>query len=172
MLGLCQREEVGIVGVKLLYKDNTVQHSGVVVGMGGIAGHVNKNISDKNGGYFGRAIVINNYSAVTAACLMVKKELYLQVGGLDETFAVAFNDVDFCMKIRQLNKLVVYTPYAKLYHYESKSRGYEDTPEKQKRFNSEIENFERKWSKQLKDGDPYFNQNLDLNFEQSEIKEY
>lgn len=170
MLSLCQREEVGIVGAKLLYKDNTVQHAGVVVGMGGIAGHVNRTISDKAPGYYGRVKVINNYSAVTAACLMTKKDLYQKVEGLDERFKVAFNDVDFCMKIRQLNKLVIYTPYAKLYHYESKSRGYEDTPEKKKRFDGEIKLFEDKWKKQLEQGDPYFNLNFDIYSEQCEIK--
>lgn len=170
MLALCQREEVGIVGAKLLYKDKTVQHAGVVLGMGGIAGHVNRTISDKAPGYYGRVKVINNFSAVTAACLMTKKELYEKVQGLDEQFKVAFNDVDFCMKIRQLNKLVIYTPYAKLYHYESKSRGYEDTPQKKKRFEGEIALFKNKWKKELEQGDPYFNINLDIYSEQCEIK--
>ena len=170
MLSICQREDVGIVGAKLLYSDKTVQHAGVVVGMGGIAGHVNRLISDKNPGYFGRVAVINNYSAVTAACLMTKKELYEKVEGLDEKFKVAFNDVDFCMKIRKLQKLVVYTPFARLFHYESKTRGYEDTPEKLERFNGEIKLFESKWKDELEKGDPYFNPNLDLFSEQCEIK--
>ena len=170
MLSICQREDVGIVGAKLLYSDKTVQHAGVVVGMGGIAGHVNRLISDKNPGYFGRVAVINNYSAVTAACLMTKKELYEKVEGLDEKFKVAFNDVDFCMKIRKLQKLVVYTPFARLFHYESKSRGYEDTPEKLERFNGEIKLFESKWKDELEKGDTYFNPNLDLFSEQCEIK--
>jgi len=170
MLSLCQREEVGIVGAKLLYKDNTVQHAGVVVGMGGIAGHVNRTISDNAPGYYGRVKVINNYSAVTAACLMTKKELYQNVQGLDERFKVAFNDVDFCMKVREQGKLVIYTPYAKLFHYESKSRGYEDTPEKKKRFEGEIKLFENKWKRQLEQGDPYFNVNFDIYSEQCEIK--
>ena len=170
MLSLCQRDEVGIVGAKLLYKDKTVQHAGVVIGMGGIAGHVNRTISDKAPGYYGRVKVINNFSAVTAACLMPKKEVYEKVEGLDENFKVAFNDVDFCMKVRKLGLLVIYTPYAKLYHYESKSRGYEDTPEKKKRFEGEIALFESKWKKELKQGDPYFNINLDIYSEQCEIK--
>ena len=170
MLSICQREDVGIVGAKLLYSDKTVQHAGVVVGMGGIAGHVNRLIADKNPGYFGRVAVINNYSAVTAACLMTKKELYEKVEGLDEKFKVAFNDVDFCMKIRKLQKLVVYTPFARLFHYESKSRGYEDTPEKLERFNGEIKLFESKWKDELEKRDPYFNPNLDLFSEQCEIK--
>ncbi len=162
MLSFAQREDVGIVGAKLLYPDNTVQHAGVVVGMGGIAGHINKLIRDDDIGYFARAKVINNYSGVTAACFIIKKELYDKVEGLDEDFKVAFNDVDFCMKIRNLNKLIVYTPYAKLYHYESKTRGYEDTPEKQMRFKSEIDRFKLKWEKELEKGDPFFNPNFRL----------
>lgn len=171
MLSICQRKDVGAVGAKLLYKDSLVQHAGVVIGMGGIAGHVDKMIRDSEMGYHARAVVVNNYSAVTAACLMTKKELYKKINGLDEGFKVAFNDIDFCMKIRRENKLIVYTPYAKLYHYESRTRGYEDTPEKRKRFNSEIQLFERKWKKELDKKDPYFNKNLDLYSEQCEIKE-
>jgi GT2 family glycosyltransferase len=162
MLSICQREDVGIVGSKLLYYDNTVQHAGVVIGMGGIAGHINKLIENNYPGYYSRASVINNYSAVTAACMLVKKEIFEKVNGLSEDFKVAFNDIDFCLKVRELNKLVVYTPYAKLYHYESKSRGYEDTPEKQKRFQGEIELFREKWNDILKEGDPYFNKNFRL----------
>lgn len=170
MLSLCQRDEVGIVGAKLLYKDKTIQHAGVIIGMGGIAGHVNRTIPDSAPGYYARTKIINNFSAVTAACLLTKKDLYEKVGGLDEKLKVAFNDVDYCMKIRKLNKLVIYTPYAKLFHYESKSRGYEDTPEKKKRFESEIHLFEEKWKKELEQKDPYFNINLDLYSEQCEIK--
>ncbi len=162
MLSICQREDVGIVGSKLLYPDNTVQHAGVVVGMGGIAGHINKLIPTDDIGYYARASIINNYSAVTAACLLVKRKLFNEVKGLDEEFKVAFNDVDFCMKIRSINKLVVYTPYAQLYHYESKSRGYEDTEEKQLRFKSEADLFEKKWGNIIKKGDPYFNINFRL----------
>ncbi len=169
MLSICQREDVGVVGAKLLYKDNLVQHIGVIVGMGGIAGHVDKMIKDSEIGYHGRAVVVNNYSAVTAACLMTKKELYKRVNGLDERFKVAFNDIDFCMKIRKENKLIVYTPYAKLYHYESRTRGYEDTPEKRQRFNNEIQLFEKKWKRELDKKDPYFNKNLDLYSEKCEI---
>lgn len=162
MLSIAQREDVGIVGSKLLYPDNTVQHAGVVIGMGGIAGHINKLIYDEDMGYFSRANIVNNYGGVTAACFMINKKLYDQVNGLDEEFKVAFNDIDFCMKIRALNKLIVYTPYAKLYHYESKTRGYEDTPEKQMRFKSEIDRFKLKWQKELDAGDPFFNKNLRL----------
>lgn len=168
MLGICQRKDIGIVGAKLLYPDLTVQHAGVVIGIGGVAGHVNTNIKDSDPGYFSRAEVINNFSAVTAACLMIKKEDFEKVSGFDENLAVAFNDIDLCLKIRKLEKLVVYTPYSKLYHYESKSRGAEDTKEKIKRFSKEIDIFKNKWNDILEPGDPYYNKNLRLdktNFE-------
>lgn len=162
MLGICEQNNVGIVGAKLLYNDNSVQHAGVIIGVGGVAGHIHKNIKDKDPGYFSRANIVNNFSAVTAACMMVKTSIYDEVNGLDENFQVAFNDVDFCMKVRDKGYLVVYTPFAKLYHYESKTRGDEDTPEKRKRFAGEIKLFKSKWAKQLHDGDPYFNKNFRL----------
>lgn len=162
MLGICEQSNVGIVGAKLLYNDNSVQHAGVVIGVGGVAGHIHKNIKDSDPGYFSRANIINNFSAVTAACMLIKASIYDEVNGLDEDFQVAFNDVDFCMKVREKGYLVVYTPFATLYHYESKTRGDEDTPEKKKRFAGEIELFQRKWYKQLHDGDPYFNKNFRL----------
>lgn len=168
MLGICQREDVGVVGAKLLYPDFTVQHAGVVIGIGGIAGHINLNIKDEDPGYFSRAEVINNFSAVTAACLMIKKKVFYEVGGFDESLAVAFNDIDLCLKVRKIGKLIVYTPYAKLNHYESKTRGAEDTPEKIKRFSNEIDIFKNKWNDILENGDPYYNINLRLdkvNFE-------
>lgn len=162
MLGICSQKDVGIVGAKLLYYDDSVQHAGVIIGIGGIAGHIHKNIKDSDPGYFSRANIINNFSAVTAACLLVKAAIFDEVNGLDENFEVAFNDVDFCMKVRKKGYLVVYTPYAKLHHYESKSRGYENTPEKQARFSKEISLFKEKWEKELKIGDPYFNKNFRL----------
>ena len=162
MLGVCQRNDVGIVGAKLLYPDKTTQHVGVVIGIGGIAGHVNTNLKENDPGYFSRATVINDFSAVTAACLMVKKELYEAVGGLTEEFKVAFNDIDFCLKIRQKGYLVVLNPFAKLTHYESKTRGMEDTKEKIQRFESEIDLFKEKWKRILEFGDPYFNINFRL----------
>lgn len=162
LLSYCQREEVGIVGARLYYQDGSIQHAGVVVGFGGIAGHTFVGLYEEDGLYMSRTKVACDYSAVTAACLMVKKDIFKQVGGLDESFKVAFNDVDFCMKVRELGKLVVYNPHAKLYHYESKSRGYEDTPEKQERFRSEIDRFADKWPEILKNGDPYYNVNLTL----------
>ncbi len=113
-------------------------------------------------GYFSRANIINNFSAVTAACMMVKTKVYDEVGGLSEELKVAFNDVDFCMKVRKKGYLIVYTPYAKLYHYESKTRGYEDTKEKQERFNNEIKIFTDKWQEEIDNKDPYFNKNFRL----------
>lgn len=168
MLGICQRDDVGIVGAKLLYPDFKVQHAGVVVGIGGVAGHVNVNIAENEEGYFSRANVINNFSAVTAACLMIKRSIFEKIDGLDEKLKVAFNDIDLCMKVRKLKYLIVFTPYAKLMHYESKTRGSEDTPEKIKRFESEMDVFKSKWKDELDRGDPYYNINLRLdkvNFE-------
>ncbi len=163
MLGYCQREDVGIVGARLYYEDGSIQHAGVIIGFGGIAGHAFVGLYEDNGLYMSRTKVACDYSAVTAACLMVKKSIFHEVDGLDESFKVAFNDIDFCMKVRKLGKLVVYNPNAKLYHYESKSRGYEDTPEKQARFAGEIERFHRKWPETLLETDPYYNVNLALN---------
>lgn len=162
MLGYCMREDVGIVGARLYYEDMTIQHAGVVIGFGGIAGHAFIGMPGTANGYFSRIICAQDYSAVTAACLMTKKELYMQVGGLTEELKVAFNDIDYCMKVRKQGKLVVYNPYAELFHYESKSRGLEDTPEKKKRFHDEVKLFNKRWKDDVKDGDPYYNVNLSL----------
>lgn len=162
LLGYCQREEVGAVGARLYFADGSIQHAGVVIGLGGVAGHPFSGIFEELGVYHARSKVACDYSAVTAACLMTKKSIYEEVGGLDEGYKVAFNDVDFCLKIRELGKLVVYNPYAKLYHYESKSRGMEDTPEKQIRFNEEVERMKSRWPEILEKGDPYYNPNLTL----------
>lgn len=162
MLGYCMREDVGIVGAKLLYEDETIQHAGVVVGFGGTAGHTFIGKSRFEPGYFGRILCAQDYSAVTAACMMVKRTVFEQVGGLTEELAVAFNDVDFCLKVRELGKLVVYNPYAELYHYESKSRGYEDSPGKVERFNNEVEKLLTRWRSIVEEGDPYYNRNLTL----------
>ena len=139
-----------------------LQHAGVVVGFGGIAGHTFIGLHKAENSYFHRAMSTQDYSAVTAACLMTKKALFDEVGGFTEKLAVAFNDIDYCMKVRASNHLVVYNPYALLYHYESKSRGLEDTPEKVARFNREIKIFSERWPEILKDGDPYYNPNLTL----------
>lgn len=162
MLSNCQREEVGITGAKLYYPDQTIQHAGVMIGLGGIAGHAFSRQLGIDPGYFARAVCQQNLSAVTAACMMVSKSDFEAVEGFDETLAVAFNDVDFCLKVRHLcKKLVVYDPGVELFHYESKSRGAEDTPQKQKRFHQEIVRFAEKWEEDLK-GDPYYNPNLTL----------
>ncbi|MBQ5474873.1 MAG: glycosyltransferase family 2 protein, partial [Lachnospiraceae bacterium] len=131
-------------------------------GFGGIAGHAAIGQSRYELGYMARPWTVQDMSAVTAACLMVDAKVFKEVEGLDETFKVAFNDVDFCMKVRDKGYLIVYNPAVELYHYESKSRGYEDNPEKVARFNSEIKRFRDKWSKELEDGDPFYNKNLSL----------
>ena len=138
MLGFCMRPEVGIVGAKLLYNDHTVQHAGVLVGAGGLADHVFKGIHEDDPGYMGRAISSQDVSAVTAACLLVKRSVYEEVGGLEDEFQVAFNDVDFCLKVRKAGYLIVYDADVKLFHYESKSRGMEDTTERFIRFGNEM----------------------------------
>ena len=157
-----QRDDVGVCGARLLYEDDTIQHAGVVVGFGGIAGHTFIGLHETQNSYCHRAMIAQNYSAVTAACMMSKRSAFDKVGGFSEELAVAFNDIDYCMKIRSLGLLVVYTPYALAYHYESKSRGLEDTPEKVERFNREIAAFMKKWPDILKNGDPYYNPNLTL----------
>lgn len=162
LLGCCMREDVGIVGAKLLYADDTIQHAGVVVGFGGTAGHAFLGKNRYDTGYFGRILCTQDYSAVTAACLMTKRSVFESVGGLSEELAVAFNDVDYCLKVRKLGKLVVYNPYAELYHYESKSRGLEDSPEKVERFNGEVEILLSYWRDLIESGDPYYNCNLTL----------
>lgn len=162
LLGYCMREDVGIVGAKLLFPDETIQHAGVVVGFGGTAGHTFIGRSRYDTGYFGRILCAQDYSAVTAACMMTKRSVFEAVGGLTEELAVAFNDVDYCLKVRKAGKLVVYNPYAELYHYESKSRGHEDSPEKVERFNGEVEILLSRWRTLIEAGDPYYNPNLTL----------
>lgn len=170
MLMFAQRDDVAAVGAKLYYPDDTVQHAGVILGIGGVAGHGHKGIARNAYGYMTRACIAQNLSACTAACLLIDANVYREVEGLDEGYAVAFNDVDLCMKIRQKGYLLVFTPYAELYHYESKSRGVEDTPEKQERFSREVKRFFSKWDKELKQGDPYYNPNLTLEFEDFSLK--
>lgn len=163
LLGYCMRPDVGAVGAKLVYEDETIQHAGVVIGIGGTAGHTFIGKSRYDAGYFGRILCAQDYSAVTAACMMTKRSVFHEVGGLTEELAVAFNDVDYCLKVRETGKLVVYNPYAELFHYESKSRGYEDSPEKVERFNSETETLLLRWKGIMESGDPYYNRNLTLN---------
>ncbi|MBO4693388.1 MAG: glycosyltransferase family 2 protein [Clostridia bacterium] len=171
MVGMCQREDVGCVGVKLYYPDNTIQHAGVILGMGGIAGHLFKGLDRNQHGYFSRDSHIQNMTVVTAACMMSKRSVYEQVGFMDEKLAVAFNDVDFCMKVISSGKLIIYNPFVEFIHYESKSRGFEDTPEKVKRFNGEISFFQKRWKSELKSGDKYYNMNFRLDNDQYAIKE-
>lgn len=163
LVSVATRPEVGIVGARLLYNDNTIQHAGVIMGLGGVAGHAFTGVPGDFVGYFARAISQQNYSAVTAACLIVRKSVFYEVGGLEEDLKVAFNDVDFCLKVREAGYLIVYNPMAELYHYESKSRGTEDTPEKKERFQREIDYIKNKWGDFLEMGDPYYNVNLALN---------
>ena len=139
MLSHCQRKEVGIVGAKLYYPDNTIQHAGIIIGIGGVAGSVFVGLPRAFSGYLHKASIQLDLSAVTAACMLVKRSVFEQVGGLEEKLKVAFNDVDFCLRVREKGYLVVYDPYAELYHYESKTRGAEDTKEKIRRFQTEIE---------------------------------
>lgn len=161
LLSNCMRDEVGIVGAKLLYDDDSIQHAGVVIGFSGYAGHVFTGIMSKyEYGYMMRAAITCDYSAVTAACLMTKKSIWEQVGGLDESFKVACNDIDYCLKVRDLNQLVVYDAFSVWHHYESKSRGYEDNPEKKARYEDEVARWQKKWGKYLPNNDPYYNKNF------------
>jgi glycosyltransferase involved in cell wall biosynthesis len=155
------RPEIGAVGSRLWYPDKTMQHGGVILGAGGIAGHAHAGLRNEHG-YFARAHLTQNFSAVTAACMLVKKDLYLQLGGLDEqNLAVAFNDVDFCLRLQEKGFRILWTPHAELYHHESASRGFEDTASKQKRFLAEVEYMNRKWGPALQ-SDPCYNPNLSL----------
>ena len=162
MVMYAQQDRVGCVGAKLLYPDNTIQHAGIGFGFLTLAAHMHKNFPVGHPGYMGRLVYAQDVYAVTAACLMVRKDVYEQVNGLDESFAVAFNDVDFCVRVREAGYTNVFTPFAQLYHYESKSRGLDESPAKRKRFASEVERFQKRWAKQLAVGDPCMNPNFDL----------
>lgn len=164
LLGCCMRDDVGIVGAKLLYDDDTVQHAGIVLGFGGFAGHVFTGIDKDDYGYMVRPRINCNYSAVTAACMMVDRKSFNDVEGFTEEFKVGLNDVDFCLKVRKTEKLVVYNAHSMWHHYESKSRGYEDTPEKIKRFEGEIALFRKYWGDLLEKGDPYYNKNFPIEY--------
>lgn len=162
MISYLKRDDVGIVGAKLLYSDKSYQHAGVVIGIGGIADHLFKGINDFDNTYMNRAQIAQDLNAVTAACLMTKSEIFDKISGFDEKLKIAFNDIDLCLRVRKLGYLVVYNPYSSFYHYESKSRGLEDTPEKVKRFNSEFAFFVKRWSDKLNTIDEYYNPNLTL----------
>ena len=164
LLMYAQREDVGAVGAKLYYGDKTIQHAGVVLGLGAhrTAGHSHYMQHRENLGYMGRLCYAQNVSAVTGACLLVSKELFEKAGGLDESFAISLNDVDFCIKLREMGYLNVFTPFAELYHYESVSRGLDDQGEKAARYNEESARFREKWKEVLEKGDPYYNPNFSL----------
>ena len=171
LLEHAQRKRVGAVGGKLYYPDDQIQHAGIVVGMVGPAGHPHRFFHRDDVGYYARAHVIHNVSAVTGACLMVQKNKYLEVGGMDEeAFPVAYNDVDLCLKLIEKGYVNVFTPYCEAYHYESISRGYEDTPEKQARLAGETENFMHRWADFIQQGDPWYNPNLSLDKENFSIR--
>ena len=170
MVMYAQQKRVGCVGAKLLYPDDTIQHAGVGFGIGGVAGHLHKYYPASSDGYMGRLNYVQDVYADTAACLLIRKEIYDEVGGLDESYAVAFNDVDFCVRVRQAGYTNVFTPFAQLYHYESKSRGMEDNPEKQKRFQGEVLRFQARWGDLLAAGDPCTNPNFDIQREDFSLK--
>lgn len=171
MLDVCMRPDVGIVGAKLIFEDNTIQHAGVIIGFGGVAGHAFIGQDRDDNGYFSRIISVQDLSAVTAACLMVRRSVFDEVEGLNEEFKVAFNDIDFCLKVRKAGYLVVYNPYAQFYHYESKSRGQEDSADKVARFQQETGLFGERWGELLEHGDPYYNPNLTLDKADFSLKE-
>ena len=164
LLMYAQRNDVGAVGAKLYYADKTIQHAGVVIGLGAhrTAGHTHYKQHRQNLGYMGRLCYAQNVTAVTGACLLTKKSLFEEVGGLDEGFAISLNDVDFCLKLREKGLLNVFTPFAELFHYESVSRGLDDSGEKAERYNRESERFRERWKRQLEAGDPYYNPNFSL----------
>ena len=170
LLMYAQRDDVGAVGCMLYYPDYTIQHAGIVLGMGAhrTAGHSHYKMAKENLGYMGRLCYAQNVSAVTGACLMVKKKLFDEVGGLSEDLEIALNDVDFCLKLRRKGLLNVFTPFAELFHYESASRGTDVTDKATKdnmeRYNRECELFRTKWKAELDAGDPYFNPNFSLDY--------
>jgi GT2 family glycosyltransferase len=172
MLEHALRREVGAVGARLYYPNDTVQHAGVIVGLGGIAGHSHKGFKRKSPGYTNRLWMVQNYSAVTAACLMMRREVFQEAGGFDPGYPLAYNDVDLCMKLVSRGYLIVWTPWAELYHYESMTRGIADTPDKLKHFFAEMQRFRAKWSGYVIKGDPYYSPNLTLDREDFSIKLY
>jgi GT2 family glycosyltransferase len=164
MLGQARRPAIGAVGALLLYPDGTVQHGGVVLGILGLAGHAHRFVAGDTPGYHGALDFDTNYLAVTGACLMVEKRKYEEVGGLDETLAVSYNDVDFCLKLRRSGYRNVFVPRARVTHFESKSRGGDDTPGKVARAMEEVGAIRRRWP-QWSTRDPYYNPNLTVDAE-------
>lgn len=170
MLGYCMREDVGVCGARLFYFDDTIQHAGVIVGLGGICGEGFQGFPKENGGYQNRIFCPQDYSAVTAACLMTKKSVFEAVGGMDTEFQIAYNDIDYCLKVRNTGKLVVYNPFAMLHHYEYKSRGTENTAEKLARYNREVDLFTTRWADLISAGDPYYNPNLTRRYQDFSLR--
>ena len=170
MLGFAQREDVGAVGVKLYYSDETIQHAGIIVGARTVAAHLFRGLAKDEQGYFGRENIIQNMNAVTAACIMTKKSIYEEVGYMNEDFAVAFNDIDFCLKIRNTGRLIVYNPFVELMHYESKTRGDDNAPEKIERFKHEINLFLEIWKDKLLKAYEYYNINFNLESDKYDIR--
>ena len=170
MLMFAQRKDVGAVGAKLYFKDGSVQHAGIILGLGGAAGHSHYAVPKDNLGYMGRLYYAQNYTAVTAACMMVSKEKFNLAGGFDENLKIALNDVDFCLKLREKEFVNVFTPFAELYHYESKSRGNDNLGENKQRFEQETALFKERWKAQLEAGDPYYNPNLSLENQNFSLK--
>ena len=164
LLMYAMRKDVGVVGAKLYYPDKTIQHAGIVIGLGAhrTAGHTHYRIPEANVGYMGRLCYAQDVTAVTGACMMVSKALYEELGGLDESFTVALNDVDFCLRVREKGFLNIFTPFAELYHYESKSRGSDKKDDKAVRYQMEADRFRVKWADALAKGDPYYNPNFSL----------
>lgn len=162
MVGICSREDVGVVGARLYFRDETIQHAGVCVS-GGVAGHLGRNLPKGNWGYFSLSDATQDMSAVTAACMMTKRGVFESVDGFSEELAVAFNDVDYCLKVRDMELLVVYTPEVELFHYESLSRGFESSAEKKIRFHREVSFMNYRWAEYYVKGDPYANPNLSTN---------
>ncbi|MDE7311085.1 MAG: glycosyltransferase family 2 protein [Eubacterium sp.] len=170
MLGYCMRDDVGICGARLFYFDDTIQHAGVIVGLGGICGEGFQGFPKENGGYQNRIFCPQDYSAVTAACLMTKKSVFEEVGGMDADFQIAYNDIDYCLKVRRTGRLVVYNPFAMLHHYEYKSRGVENTAEKLARYNREVDLFTTRYADMISAGDPYYNPNLTRRYQDFSLR--
>lgn len=170
MLGYCMRGDVGVCGARLFYFDDTIQHAGVIIGLGGICGEGFQGFPKENGGYQERIFCPQDYSAVTAACLMTEKSVFEEVGGMDGELQVAYNDIDYCLKVRQTGRLVVYNPFAMLHHYEYKSRGAENTAAKLARYHKEVDLFTGRWAGIISAGDPYYNPNLTRRYQDFSLR--
>jgi GT2 family glycosyltransferase len=162
MMDYAQKDQIGAVGAKLLYGDNTIQHAGILIGQPQIAVHAHRGFPKDSEGYQKRLVSVQNFSAVTAACMMIRRKLFLEIGGFDENLPLAYNDVDLCLRLLSAGKRIVWTPYAELYHDESQTRGLEVSLEKQKRLSSETDYFLQRWVEVIEKGDPYYNPNLSL----------